>query len=649
MRATLPLLFLLACRDKDETPTDTGFTLSDCDPIAPTQCGLPFPSTFYMRQDSASPTGWRVALGDTTLPINANHDQPAPTYWNERDGWSPLSPMLAHLPGVSLDGLIGHDDLGAYEDAEAKTIVVDVDTGERVPHFVELDMSGDDEDRRLLILQPVTPMQYGHRYAVGLRGLVDEAGVAIEPSPAFVALRDGGTVDDDTIATDDIEGRRDVYDTVVFPALEAAGWSRGETQLAWDFVVGSEEGITGRARWLRDDALDRVADGPTYEITSVEEFSAEENEHTARRVHGKMTVPLYTTEDYPGAFLTRDADGMPYANGETEVGFTIIVPRTLVEDPRPARIVQYGHGLLGDRGEVEGGYLAEMADRYGYILFATDWTGMKGEDIISITAMIATDLGDFAFLPERSMQGFVEFLCMMRLMSGPMVNDEALMATDPDSGEPVALIDPDRRSYYGNSQGGILGGSYIALSPDIERATLGVAGMPYALLLMRSHDFEDFLTMFRTMYPDPAHVMLWLGYMQTLWDQGEPAGYGLSVNQSPLADTPAKDVLIQVAVGDVQVTTLGAHIMARAYGAKLIDEPVRPVWGLETVPSGWAGSGLVEFDYGLEEPFENIPPTGEDPHEWPRRELAGQEQMYTFFETGLIENFCEGACFEDPE
>ena len=45
----------------------------------------------------------------------------------------------------------------------------------------------------------------------------------------------------------------------------------------------------------------------------------------------------------------------------------------------------------------------------------------------------------------------------------------------------------------------------------------------------------------------------------------------------------AKDVLLQVAVGDAQVTTLGAHIMARAYGAKLIEEPFRPIWGLETV------------------------------------------------------------------
>ena len=36
-----------------------------------------------------------------------------------------------------------------------------------------------------------------------------------------------------------------------------------EVQLAWDFVVGSKDGITGRMLWMRDDALDRVGEaGP---------------------------------------------------------------------------------------------------------------------------------------------------------------------------------------------------------------------------------------------------------------------------------------------------------------------------------------------------------------------------------------------------
>jgi len=642
----LSLLLLLACKHGDDAPADDSAApveLSDCDPIAPTLCGLPFPSTFYMRTDDSSPTGWRVHLGETTLPIDSNGYQPAPTYWNERDGWSPLTPMLAHIPEVSLTGVIGHDDLGAYLDEDARTVVVDVATGERVPHFVELDMSYDDDDRRMLMLRPVTPMQYGHRYVVGLRGLVDDDGAAIEPSEAFKDIRDDLPSDDS-----DVEGRRAVYDDVVFPTLEGQGWSRGEVQLAWDFVVGSEEGITGRMVWMRDDALEAVADGPSYTIDHVDEFTSDENANTARRVYGTLTVPLYTEEDHANTLLTRDSEGMPYENGTTTVPFTVIVPRSLVDDPHPGPVVQYGHGLLGSQDEVEGGYLAELSNRYSWNLIAVDWTGMKSEDALAITSVIATGLDRFAVVPERSMQGFVEALCAMRLITGPLASDPALSATDPDSGETISLVDTEHRYYYGNSQGGILGGVYLALSTDVDRGVLGVTGMPYNLLLDRSHDFDTFFTMFRTMYPDPMETMYWLGLIQTLWDQGDPAGYGLTVNQDPLPDTPAKTVLMQVAIGDRQVSTLGAHVMARAYGATLLDPPAREVWGLPTTSGDVQGSALVEWDYGLDEPYTNVTSDDADPHEWPRREFLAQEQMYHFFTEGVVVNTCDGPCTGDP-
>ena len=177
---------------------------------------------------------------------------------------------------------------------------------------------------------------------------------------------------------------------------------------------------------------------------------------------------------------------------------------------------------------------------------------------------------------------------------------------------------------------------------------LGVAGMPYSLLLDRSHDFDSFFGMFRTMYPDEAETMLFLGLLQTLWDQGEPSGYARTLNEDPLTGTAAKDVLIQVAIGDAQVTTLGAHVMARSYGAALLEDPVRPVWGLETKSGEFAGSALVEWDYDLEEPVENIPAQGDDPHEWPRREPLAQQQLIHFLETGLVENTCGGPCEGEP-
>jgi len=622
-------------------PTDTGDDgwNWDCDPIAPSRCALPFPSTYFMEPSDTSVTGWQVALGEYTIPANIDGKTTSPQFLNEKDGFSPLTPAITHFKGATSEGLIGHLDLAAYLAEDAKTAIIDLATGERVLHFAEVDVGTDDLDSRILMLHPVESLTMGGRYAVAIRDVVDDAGDVIAPSEAFVSLRDGTETDDPRV-----ESRRSLYDETLFPALEAAGFPRNELQLAWDFVVGSQEGITGKALIMREDLYSRLGDdGPAYVIESVEEAP---NDTTARRVKGLMTVPLYTDVDGPGALLNRDADGMPFAEGETTVPFTIIVPKTAVDDPRPLPLLQYGHGLLGGQSEVENSYLSEFANTYGYIIFAVDWTGMKGEDTGPITLMLVTDLAKFAMIPERSQQGFVEFLAAMKMMKGAMVEDPYLQ--EPDPGDPevsIPLIDPSRAYYYGNSQGAILGGAYVGLSDQLERATLGVGGSPYHLLLNRSADFDPFFLIFKTMYPDPLDVQFILAMNQTLWDAGEAAGYMHAMNTTPLPDTPAKDVLLQVAVADAQVTTLGAHVMARGYGAALIEEPFRPVWGLETVPSGHEGSALVEFDYGLEEPVENIPPNAEtDPHERPRRDTAGQEQMHRFFETGIVHHTCDGPC-----
>ena len=647
--ARVLLLALLAgCTDKG-APADTGAdgaapleeVFSDCDPIAPSTCGFPFPSTFHMRPDAGTPTGWRIALGPTTLPINANDYQPVPDHWNERDGWSINTPAIVHLPDASADNMPGLDGLAASLDPAANSILVDADTGERVPHFVERDVSIVDSAESPLLLHPVQPLQHGHRYVVGFRNVLDRSGSPIPSSEAYAALRDGTPT-----RTWDVEGRRDLYDDLIFPALEAAGWSRDETTIAWDFVTQSQEGTTGRAAFMRDDTLANLPEGgPAYTIDEIQEAP---NEHTAFRIKGHLTAPLYMTEDKAGSFLTRGDDGMPFVNGETQVPFTVVVPNSLVDEARPGAVVQYGHGLLGDQGEVHGGYLAEMADRYGWVLVAVDWTGMKDGDVSAITLMLVNNLDQFAMIPERSHQGFVEFLCAMELVTGALAQDPAMLVEDPDGEGMISLVDPARRHYYGNSQGAIMGGAYAAIAPYFDTAVLGVGGGPYHLLLTRSRDFDPFFMVFKTMYPDPKHISLWLGLIQTLWDSAEGSGYVNVIRDGGMPGSTPTRVLQQVGIGDAQVTTYGAHILARGQGASLIGTPVRDVYGLETVAGPHAGPALVEWGYGLEVPETNTPPQGEDPHEAPRRERAGQDQIDHFFRTGEVVDFCGGPC-EDLE
>ena len=635
---------LLGCSEDEKAEKVVMATeFSACDPLDEALCAFPFPSTFYMTENVERTSGWQLAFQSDSLPVNIDGQKADPKYWNERDGFSPLTPIIAHFPKVSLDGVIGHSAIGLYLDADAKTVVVDVETGERMPHFVELDMSHDQDDRRALILRPVKPLEWGHRYVVGIRGLSKVDGSAVDSSTAFTALRDGSKTNDY-----DIEGRRAYYDETIFPALEGTGFVRSETQLAWDFVVASKEAVTGKAVAMRDDLLERLpAGGPAYVIDNVETFTVEENPSVAKRIYGTMTVPYYTEEPGAGTILSRDENGMPMYMGETEREFTIIVPQSLWQEGRSGAIVQYGHGLLGEQSEVEQGYLGEIANRYGYVLLAADWSGMSLKDVPKITLMIVDDVSNFAMVPERSQQGIVEFVAAMQMMKGDLSQDPELMTEDSE-GNLVSVVNTEERYFYGNSQGGILGTVYMALNSDIQRGTLGVCGGPFSILLTRSDNFSSFMMIFKTMYPDYMDISLWIGMIQTIWDSGEPAGYLDSIHTAPLPGNSPKDVLIQVAIGDPQVSTLGAHIQARGIGAGLVFDPTRAVWGLDELEDGVTGSGLVEWDYGLSEPIESVPVEyeGSNPHSGPRNAFESQEQMNHFFRTGELVNFCEGPCVD---
>jgi hypothetical protein len=634
-------LLLIGCPPAEDDTAALG-ARGDCNPVGGGEhCMLPFPSSFFLSEDDSTVTGLRVDFGPSTLPINEQDLRTDPGFWNEKDGFPTLGALYSHFPDVSVQGVIGHDDLDAYLAADAKTVIIDAETGERVPHFAELEVRVRDEDESLFIMRPVQPLEHARRYVVGIRGLVDSSGAPLDALPGFVDLRDGAQG-----AEPDVERQREHYEQDIFPLLEAEGFSRGELQLAWDLVTVSAENSLGRLIHMRDDALERVgSEGPavSFELIDEEDCSVEDPPNIGRTLRGTVSVPLYLDSWEPGSNLTRDEDGMPYYNGEQDVEFTVRIPCSLIAEPRAGRLVQYGHGLLGDQSEVYTGWLSEAANEYGWVLFATDWTGMKFDDVAVILDEIATGMSNFATVPERLHQGVLEFLITAEAMTTSGAADPLL------SSEGVLLYDPGQLYYYGNSQGSILGGAYVPLSKRIERGVFGVGGMPYSLLLTRSYDFELYFMLLRGQYDSDLDISLMIGLMQMLWSPGEGSGWAHFFNERPIDDqTPAKQALIQVGIGDAQVPTLGAHIQARAWGASLVEPPVREVWGLETLEPPFVGSAYVEFDYGVEEPYEAEPcPEETDTHEKPRREANGQAQIERFFEDGTIVHTCDGPC--DPE
>jgi hypothetical protein len=291
-----------------------------------------------------------------------------------------------------------------------------------------------------------------------------------------------------------------------------------------------------------------------------------------------------------------------------------------------------------------------MVKDHDVIYCATDWKGMAMEDVPNV-GTILNDFSRFPTLTDRMQQGLLNFLYLGRLMIHP----------DGFASDPVLGGKSDRRRlfYDGNSQGGIYGGTLTAISPDVQRATLGVPAMNYSTLLQRSTDFGQYAAVMNTSYPDELERPLLFSLIQQLWDRSDPNGYAQHMTTDPYPGTPQHVVLMQSAVGDHQVANVAADVEARTIGARIRANPVDPGRSHDVNPfyaigrTGFPTSGSVyePWDAGASfnalAPAANTPPVtsdaNQDPHGVPRRTPAAQDQKSQHMRLdGSITDHCAG-------
>ncbi|MCB0968361.1 MAG: hypothetical protein KDB37_16130 [Ilumatobacter sp.] len=616
-----------------------------CDPLDPRQCVLPYPSNATTIVDDTTATGLRVAFPADGLPANADGVHIDPTDWNLNDGFSPNSSILTHVPGLDAEAsdLPRWDDLGASLDDDATVVIVD-DVGERVALWAEPDVDVTGPDDEILVIHPAVALAEGGTYHVAIRGMVDSSGAEVEPSAAFVAYRDALTTD-----LDEIEARRPDMEST-FELLEGAGIGRSDLQLAWSFTVASTDSITGRMLHIRDETLTELgAAAPAFTVTEVVEPPELDREGLSRQIVGTYTVPNWLTGDGgPGNRFDLDDDGNPTLNGTLEAPFVCNVSDATMTGTEPAHLVQYGHGLLGSNFEINAGNVRAMSNEHNVVHCATKWAGMS-EDDIGNAASVLTEVSAFPTMADRLQQGVLNQIVLGRLM----LADDGLVS-DPAFSRPDGslLVDNSTLYYDGNSQGGIMGLMLAGVSPDFERAVLGVPGMNYSMLLPRSVDFDTYEAIMEPAYPSTLDRMLTIAVMQMLWDRAEGAGYMHHVVSDPLPGTNAKQVLMHVAYGDHQVTELSALVEARTMGIP-IHRPVAadgrytgdPTWGLDDAVDGESTSAIVIWDSGMAPiPFEARPSReGDDSHEDPRADPDARVQKAAFLFDGQYVDVCAGA------
>ena len=609
-----------------------------CNPLASEHdCLLPFPSDYYRAEDATLPSGHRVRLTEAAklkLTDGGTFDF---TDLHPADGYSHGTQVLALFPGgVDTANLppLSHPTAATG----GSTVLLDVQRGEGVLHFAEVDPRAPSDARRALFVRPVVRLRNGARYIVALRGLKAKDGTPVTVPEGFRRIRDRQTEGDPLLAP--LAAR---YEKDIFPALATAGVPRSDLQLAWDFTTESEENVTRDMLDVRRLAMAVMeATPPAVTVTEVRD---DVDANVGRRIKGTLRVPLFLESTQPGALLARDAQGRVRRNGDAEVPFTLQIPRSVWgQGGTPARFIQYGHGFFGSQAEADGSFVRPFIQATKMVVMTVDWWGMSNVDAPGVLQAMGSNPSQTLRFTDRVHQGMVNQLAVTYAAR----NTLKALAEVQDKG--VAVYDPDQTYFYGISQGHILGGTYVALSPHVRRAVLGVGGADFSLMMFRARPFSQFLSVIAQTVPDALDQQKFAALTQTGFDRIDPLTYAPHVLTNLYPGSPvARRVLVQYGLGDAQVPNVATELHARALG---LTQQIPATWRVPQLPAQQGtifDSALVQFDFGLPAPLPgtvaDLPTQDNAVHEGVRRDDEGRAQVDRFLMPGgQIEATCAGIC-----
>ena len=665
----------------------------ECEVLNNAECLLPYPSSRFLVPDAGTATGLRLAIPDVGLPqVIGTPLTAAPL--NTVDGFSPTVQILMHFPqGVDLVAsdasrllapgccdqppgppwIETRTHTGRSLDADSPSLLIDADTGEHILHWLELDGRADGNPaRQALVMRPGLSLTPGRRYVVAMRNLVaGDASTPVVAEPAFAALRDGRPT---AIAA--VEQRRAAMEEDVFAVLAAQGIERGELVLAFDFTVQSEAQLTRQMLSMRDQAyayLDEVLadeESVPFTVTKVEEHDCGAPDAVIwRDVTGTFQSPLFLTQSpnlAGAAQLQVDGDDLPVQNGFMDAVFSVAIPCSLLPAAAPdAPSIVLGHGLFGTGAQMTF-FVPRLANDvvpWTYVAGATDWRGLSGPDVgfvvNEVVGLGASQLNNFAALPDRLRQGMLNTLVLARMMKLGIFNRDAASFRTP-LGRPVFAGPDTEMYYYGISLGGIMGTWLSALTPDIERFGVDVPAINFSCLLQRSTQFSSYDALLVGIgITDPMDSILGLGLLHELWVGGEPAGYARHITGDPLPGSgTAKRILMTPAWLDKQVSNQCTEIAARTLGLANL-APGSLQRGLVGIPdvAGPLDSAYVMYDTGAFDLFNpahapfipalsNLIPSAKcDPHGDRPAIPASIRQLADFLRPGgQVVNRCDGDC-----
>jgi len=167
-------------------------------------CGLPYPSDFFLADDPTTPTGKRIVFTGpakmATAQIPVRSADIMETF--AADGFSPNTGIVWSF-GVRADPRpcpASSTTPRPRSRPASPPRLIEAGTGRRIPHFIDVDPRAVDDAREALVMRPLEVLAERTRYIVAISGVTTPEGTVIAPPEAFRRLREANVGEDAVLA-----------------------------------------------------------------------------------------------------------------------------------------------------------------------------------------------------------------------------------------------------------------------------------------------------------------------------------------------------------------------------------------------------------------------------------------------------------------
>ncbi len=535
-----------------------------CETLDGTRCLLPWPSNTYTVADPTTPTGLRLALTLSSLPVK---DSPASL--NQADGFSPVTPLAVGFPSALAAGLAEQRATHAVRLFAAQPGRDDY--GAEVPLRLHVVADGVSE-ATLLLAYPMRPLAFDTDYVAVVTDEVTPAAGGTFVAPRSVAIAVGAQK-----PATDAERTLAAYHAPTRALLARVGVAAEHVLRAWDFTTRSAQRLSEPALAMRAQALEAVDAGAlTVTLTS----AALVLDGGAIAVRGHVGgLPFFVSAD--GGVLNS------VAQGTHEAAFRALLPAGDGDFP----LVVFGHGTGGsvDDATLDALIVASGAGKLNVEFIG--WThGAIGSTLLGFDCIYTGTARSTAGLAQSLVDASGLEAALGAQLGAALSADTLAGVPNPAAGRHVKL---NQLAWVGASLGGTLGFAHAQAEPEVRAAVLNVPGAGWTHFAFQSNIWTSLDEVFRVATPSGLDRALGLASSQTNWDLVDGAAWSAMPGAAP------KPLLVQESLGDPVLPNLGNELVAVSARAVQVGKVLSPVVGVAPATEAVGRAGFTQFDVPL--------------------------------------------------